>query len=343
MGFKLNLIVLSLGLSPLWATAQVLSNTPTAPKPSLQIPSKPQILSKGQFNASLNFRLSRQWSQRLKSSGNGGVVDGGGGNVAADTKKLLEMSTHRGLKSLNMDNLKQLVEIEFEQQIQKNQTEFPDFKDWLWSGFNEQMAWALDPNEFDVEICRNFKFHRFDQNTVACQSMTRAHFNKAWYEAADSRAKAEMIVHELIRYHGIRLAQERGLSKDESDEIVATTTNLILDTETSSQALYEHLLKRGFLLDSTRFISAHARQVTDIINAMVQVYRMLKDMLSTCQTYKESYRAKFKLIYVDTVDMLVKFNNQCRALYSEADTDNSCRIVNRAELLERYASICPDL
>lgn len=285
-----------------------------------------------------NLHISGNWEKRLKDAGPGGGIDGGGGN-SNGKGQLLDESTQSG-PPLNKKFLKEITLKYLASRISQLDSQLDGFSVWLFQGLDQKIIWALDKKPFDKDVCRNYKFHEESQSLDACQSMTRMHFRESWYQSADQVQIAKMTVHELVRYHVIRLAKLKTLSRDLQDEIVAEITRSILNTALSAEFLYQQLLDYGLLLEETPLRIQRINEITALINIVRTNLDLLHDTLKFCK--HEKYFKDAEELYFKSGGIILRAQELCESNLGIGSEDpvGTCPAIQSDYLAQLWLDKC---
>jgi hypothetical protein len=307
---------------------KIQSLTPLTPPAEAHL-SPNHLNEKTNFLRKNNIAFSLNWQRRLKEkfetthSSGGGVVDGGGGNINSNTDQLLELSNTENTSPAPLIHLKNTVENVFGPRFDSIERQLPSFRNWIFAGFENGMVWALDRGEFKSPICQNFQINTTPQSIVACQSFKRVHLKESWYKRTSEIDLAQMVVHELVRFHGIRLAREHGLAKDIQDETVALVTQAILDSNRNGKMLYDLLVEYHLLLGETEVQQRQLTVATSTIETIAMAYKGISDIIRTCQTSQESAKAlgsRLRTTYFNLVDAISSAQKICQSLFFRGDS-----------------------
>jgi hypothetical protein len=289
-----------------------------------------------------NFNISGNWDKRLDSGG--GSMDGGGGNTGANGQ-LLDESTQSGSALSNKKLLQNLLSV-LGERLNGLEKALPGFQTWITSALKSSIVWALDEKEFNQEICRNYKFHEGTQDLVACQSMTRVHFQKYWYDSTvsdtlgGSEKLAKMTLHELVRFHVIRLAKEKKLQRDQQDEITAAVTRLILNNTISGSMLYNELVKFNLLLVPIRLQTARLHEIAEITQIIAKNITLLSSLYELCN--KADNKKEIQDLGIQVGRIILRAVSACEANLGEKSSQpvGKCVAFTADDLSKKWIDKC---
>ena len=173
--------------------------------------------------------------------GDGGTA-GGGGNAVGGT--LLDFYENEGSTKVNVTDLaayrNQLKPI-----LQNLSSKLPTLKPFLEEATSKKI-WLMETKPFNYNACVNTSMFVVNQVIVACQDEFEVRISKSWFESADSKNQAGLIMHELLIYHVLKTAKS---AEDKMRlERNARALNRIFFSEESisSLALQQTIASRGF-------------------------------------------------------------------------------------------------
>lgn len=278
---------------------------------------------------SLYFEFGSNWKARIqKSAKGGGSVDGGGGNVSGGS--LLDRLTNSYQQGLDSKKLKSLVMDTYKLRLQKLDLENRGFLSWLTAGF--EINWISDEKDFDENLCKNKQIYGVEQKIVACQTLTSVHISKHWLDNQNTTDQdiADIVIHELIRYHVIRLGKISDLNLESQDALTSETTFKILSEEFAPDFIFKDLVKIGLLPDALEV-------ETTRLNNRAQIFNLLSDLIEnrllwvikTCQRQgSESLKIELNQFFKNSLNDQKLLSYSCRKWQDPmlTEEDPSCSI-----------------
>ncbi len=249
-----------------------------------------------------SFELGANWKRRLKNvgpdrlSGGGGGVDGGGGNLLQG--EIFDSYQNSTLEVVPTEALTDLVANEYGERLKSLNRDLPGFNKWLKTGF--EVTWFADLKPFAEDFCKNASVYKVTQQVVACQTLTSVKMQKSWIKTfyisgtswgtvteeegvLGTPTSTSIIVHELVRFHVIRLAKERNLSRLDQDDIVSRVTYGILNSSVSSNDVYSLLVQTGLLPDSNQIESERQKELVRLQQEMKSSLMAASDVVQECK------------------------------------------------------------
>lgn len=267
--------------------------------------------------AKRNLQIGGQWEERLRKAarGGGGAIDGGGGNLETESNQLFELAMAKGVTRLDSDELRTTIDKQLNTRLNNLENEMPGFRIWLFQALGKDMIWALDSKPLNEDVCKNYNINKAQQTVTACQSLRRINLSKQWYENKKiaQTMKIPVLVHELVRYHGIRLARENNLPRDMQDDIVAEVTRNILDPSVSGSQVYKILVHHGLLLGETELKAEVIMRIANNTQAMAALLPKMQDLLKLCKNSAVN-AADVKHTYIGILSLLQRQENYCQQI-----------------------------
>jgi hypothetical protein len=181
---------------------------------------------------------------------------------------------------------------------------------------------------------------------VACQSMTRVHFQKYWYDSTvsdtlgGSEKLAKMTLHELVRFHVIRLAKEKKLQRDQQDEITAAVTRLILNNTISGSMLYNELVKFNLLLVPIRLQTARLHEIAEITQIIAKNITLLSSLYELCN--KADNKKEIQDLGIQVGRIILRAVSACEANLGEKSSQpvGKCVAFTADDLSKKWIDKC---
>ena len=191
--------------------------------------------------------------EQMQLNGGGGVADGGGGNISAQTGELLDLQVFSNTKRLRTRDLQALLETKFGRRIQTLEKDLPGLSDWLMFGFRK--TWYLDGKGFDLKLCR----------PESCQTSASVFLNQDRFQNAADSEKPDMIVQALL----MAQIQRSDLDVARQASVVDLISTQIQSDVTSARTVFESLV-RFHLLDSAEAAERRRADWVRIIDAQLK-------------------------------------------------------------------------